>query len=146
MLSSNVKLFYFLCRMELLSPQHWKDYELIDCGNFEKLERFGDYITIRPEPQALWPKVFSEAEWNKQAHVRFIPKSSSNGEWKTLKKMPEQWMIKYLVGSGSKQSSFKKHYLNDTRLVDKNDTNEGITRLVIRNVGGAQVVSWEFLH
>ena len=81
--------------MELLCPQHWKDYELIDCGDFEKLERFGNYITIRPEPQAVWPKVLSEAEWNKQAHVKFIPRSSSNGDWKTLKKMPEQWTINY---------------------------------------------------
>jgi hypothetical protein len=38
--------------MELLTPLHWKDYELLDCGDFEKLERFGKYITIRPEPQA----------------------------------------------------------------------------------------------
>ncbi len=39
--------------MELLSPDKWKDYELIDCGDFLKLERFGQYITIRPEPQAV---------------------------------------------------------------------------------------------
>ena len=43
--------------MELLSPGHFPDYELIDCGNFEKLERFGKYVTIRPEPQALWDPV-----------------------------------------------------------------------------------------
>jgi len=85
--------------MELLSPKNWKDYELIDCGNFEKLERWGTYITIRPEPQAVWPKVYSEAEWQKQAHVKFIPKSSSNGEWKMLKKMPEQWTINYPLGT-----------------------------------------------
>lgn len=92
-------LFCFLCEMELLSPKHWKDYELLDCGNFEKLERFGDYVTIRPEPQALWPKVLSDAEWTKRAHVKFVPISSSKGEWKTMKKMPEQWEIKYAVGS-----------------------------------------------
>ena len=40
--------------LELYTPQHFKDYELIDCGNFLKLERFGNVITIRPEPQALW--------------------------------------------------------------------------------------------
>lgn len=40
--------------MELLTPQNFKDYELLDSGNFEKLERFGQYITIRPEPQAVW--------------------------------------------------------------------------------------------
>jgi 23S rRNA (cytosine1962-C5)-methyltransferase len=83
--------------MQLLSPKNWKDYELLDAGNFEKLERFGQYITIRPEPQAVWPKVWSNADWEKQAHVKFVPKSSSQGEWKKLKQMPDQWKIKYEV-------------------------------------------------
>ena len=81
--------------MELLSPKNWIDYELIDCGDFEKLERFGKYITIRPEPQAVWQKQYSTGEWEKMAHVKFIPKSSSNGEWKKLKQMPDQWTITY---------------------------------------------------
>ncbi len=81
--------------MELLTPTHWKDYELLDCGDFEKLERFGKFITIRPEPQAVWKKVYSNNEWEKQAHVKFVPKSSSSGDWKMLKKMPEQWQISY---------------------------------------------------
>ena len=42
--------------MQLLSPTAWTDYELIDSGDFEKLERFGKYLTIRPEPQAVWDK------------------------------------------------------------------------------------------
>ena len=83
--------------MELLCPKNWKDYELIDCGDFEKLERFGKYITIRPEPQAVWPKIYSNADWEKQATVKFIPKSSSQGDWKKLKQMPDQWEIKYKV-------------------------------------------------
>lgn len=49
--------------MQLLTPTHWQDYELIDCGDFEKLERFGKYITIRPEPQAVWKKRYSYSEW-----------------------------------------------------------------------------------
>ncbi len=81
--------------MQLLTPTHFTDYELIDCGNFEKLERFGKYITIRPEPQAVWPKIYSNQEWEKQAHVKFVPKSSSSGEWKKLKQMPDQWTITY---------------------------------------------------
>ncbi len=81
--------------MELVYPKHWKDYELLDCGDFEKLERFGDYITIRPEPQAVWLKAWSNAEWEKKAHVKFIPRSSSSGDWKKLKKMPDQWQISY---------------------------------------------------
>jgi 23S rRNA (cytosine1962-C5)-methyltransferase len=85
--------------MLLLKPQHWKEYELIDCGDFEKLERFGQYITIRPEPQAVWDKQLSPQEWERQAHVKFVPKSSSSGEWKKLKQIPERWNIKYKVQS-----------------------------------------------
>lgn len=81
--------------MLLLHPTQFADYELIDSGNFEKLERFGEYITIRPEPQALWDKVLKESEWNKRAHVRFVAKSSSSGIWEKLKPMPDRWMIRY---------------------------------------------------
>lgn len=81
--------------MLLLCPKNFKDYELIDSGNFEKLERFGNYITIRPEPQALWSKVLSEKEWEKQAHVRFMSKSSSSGTWLKMKEMPDRWTISY---------------------------------------------------
>jgi 23S rRNA (cytosine1962-C5)-methyltransferase len=81
--------------MQLLSPQKFYDYELIDVGNFEKLERFGAYITIRPEPQAVWDKTLSVQEWEKLAHVRFVPKSSSAGEWLKLKQMPDRWHIQY---------------------------------------------------
>ncbi len=85
--------------MQLLSPQNFKDYELIDVGGFEKLERFGQYITIRPEPQAVWDKTLTNAEWEKQAHVKFIPKSSSSGEWKKIKAMPDRWQIEYKTQS-----------------------------------------------
>jgi 23S rRNA (cytosine1962-C5)-methyltransferase len=84
--------------MRLLTPLHWKDYELIDSGNFEKLERFGQYITIRPEPQAVWDKGYSEKEWEQKAHVRFEQKSSSAGSWKKLKDMPDRWNIRYEMG------------------------------------------------
>jgi 23S rRNA (cytosine1962-C5)-methyltransferase len=87
--------------MELLSPKNWKDYELIDCGDFEKLERFGKYITVRPEPQAVWPKIYSDSDWEKQASVKFIPKSSSQGDWKKLKQMPDQWTINYSLPNKS---------------------------------------------
>lgn len=84
--------------MQLLTPKNFKDYELIDVGGFEKLERFGQYITIRPEPQAVWDKSLSNAEWEKRAHIKFIPRSSSSGEWKKLKQMPDQWRISYGLG------------------------------------------------
>lgn len=91
--------------MQLLTPTHFPDYELIDCGNFEKLERFGKYITIRPEPQAVWDPVLSQKEWEKKAHVRFVPNSSSSGTWKKFKDMPDRWTIEYPLKSQNKRSS-----------------------------------------
>jgi 23S rRNA (cytosine1962-C5)-methyltransferase len=90
--------------MQLLTPENWKDYELLDVGDFEKLERFGQYITIRPEPQAVWPKTWGNADWEKQAHVKFIPRSSSAGDWKKLKQMPDQWKLGYDLKSKNIES------------------------------------------
>ncbi|HQT22742.1 MAG: oxidoreductase [Sphingobacteriales bacterium 17-39-43] len=82
--------------IQLLSPQNWKDYELIDCGNFEKLERFGNVILIRPEPQAVWAKKYPESEWTKQHHIRFKGRSATSGEWiKKDQKTPDRWHITY---------------------------------------------------
>lgn len=85
--------------MIFLTPQNFPDYELIDCGDFEKLERFGQYLTIRPEPQAVWAKKIPQAEWEKMAHVRFVQKGSSAGDWKKLKKMPDKWKMQYQIQS-----------------------------------------------
>lgn len=81
--------------MLLLTPTSFPDYELLDCGGFEKLERFGKYITIRPEPQAVWEKKLSRNEWEGSAHVRFVQKGSNSGEWEKLKQMPDKWNIAY---------------------------------------------------
>jgi 23S rRNA (cytosine1962-C5)-methyltransferase len=82
--------------IQLLTPTHWKDYELIDCGDFEKLERFGDVVLIRPEPQAVWAKVLPPAEWQRLHHIKFKGRSATSGEW--LKKnpnTPDRWHITY---------------------------------------------------
>jgi 23S rRNA (cytosine1962-C5)-methyltransferase len=81
--------------MELLSPSSFADYELIDCGDFEKLERFGKHILIRPEPQAVWSPRLSAKEWTGRAHVKFVSKSSSAGVWDKMKAMPDQWKVSY---------------------------------------------------
>ncbi|QQL49174.1 class I SAM-dependent methyltransferase [Mucilaginibacter ginkgonis] len=80
----------------LLTPQHWKDYELIDCGDFEKLERFGDAILIRPEPQAVWAKVLPEKEWQRLHTIKFKGRSATSGEWiKKDKNAADRWHIDY---------------------------------------------------
>jgi 23S rRNA (cytosine1962-C5)-methyltransferase len=80
-----------------LSPQHWKEYELLDTGGFEKLERFGDYILSRPEPQAIWDKRMDEKVWRNMAHAHFAKEKGNpeKGNWEILKKMPQQWKINY---------------------------------------------------
>ncbi len=82
--------------IQLLTPQHWKDYELIDCGDFEKLERFGDVTLIRPEPQAVWAKQLPASEWQKLHDIRFKGRSATSGEWvKKNPKTPDRWHISY---------------------------------------------------
>jgi len=86
---------------EFPSPS-WRDYELIDSGAGEKLERFGAYVLARPEPKALWDKSLSEAEWRRLAHTTFTPGAGfgkagkeDSGTWNRLKKMDDQWYIQY---------------------------------------------------
>jgi 23S rRNA (cytosine1962-C5)-methyltransferase len=81
--------------MDLYTADNWKEYELLDCGDLEKLERFGNTVLRRPEPQALWRKQWSEQEWNKQADVKFVQKGSHSGEWKMNGRVNEKWQIGY---------------------------------------------------
>lgn len=87
--------------IEFPSPQ-WRDYELVDSGNFEKLERFGPYYLRRPEPKALWNKSMTENEWRALTHTWFRPGAGfgkagkeDSGTWDRLRKMDDQWRIAY---------------------------------------------------
>ena len=79
--------------MNILAPTSWKEYQLLDSGDQEKLERFGKYILRRPEPQAVWSKSLSAKDWASQAHAHFIQKGSHSGQWDRKKNMPDQWII-----------------------------------------------------
>jgi 23S rRNA (cytosine1962-C5)-methyltransferase len=117
--------------INLLSPQNWKDYELLDCGNFFKLERFGQYITIRPEPQALWDPKWKKSEWEKLANVMFIQKSSASGDWKRYKMMPDQWKISYTFpGKGDVKISLRL----------------GLTSFKHVGVFPEQAANWDFIY
>jgi 23S rRNA (cytosine1962-C5)-methyltransferase len=116
-------------------PAHFSEYELIDSGGFEKLERFGQYITIRPEPQAVWNKNLSEEEWKQQAHVKFVPVSSSNGKWEFLKKMPENWEIVYHPQTAENSL----HPLNLT-------FNLALTKFKHVGIFPEQSVNWDFIY
>ncbi len=112
------------------------DYELIDSGNFEKLERFGPYCMARPEPKALWDKTMSDAQWDRAIHTRFRPGAGfgkagkeDSGTWDRLKKMDDQWYIRY---RGSDGPAFS------LRL--------GLTSFKHVGVFPEQAPNWEYIH
>lgn len=84
-------------RLELLTPENWPSYELMDTGGFEKLERFGKFVLSRPEPQAIWPKSMPESEWQRLSSATFKRDKGSQekGVWAVQPKMEEKWFIPY---------------------------------------------------
>lgn len=121
--------------LQTIYPKNWNDYELIDSGDFEKLERFGAYITIRPEPQAVWSKNLTNDEWLAQAHVKFESVSSSSGKWKFLKEMPENWEIEY--SPPSTVNSREKLHLK---------FNLALTKFKHVGIFPEQSVNWDFIY
>jgi 23S rRNA (cytosine1962-C5)-methyltransferase len=78
--------------METVTP-HWTDYELLDSGDGKKLERFGEFTLIRPEPQAKWEAALAAHQW-KAAHAEFVKASRGRrGEWKFCKLIPKRWAM-----------------------------------------------------
>ena len=76
------------------AANHWKDYELLDCSDGERLERWGDILLIRPDPQILWSTPKRHPGW-KQAHARYHRSKTGGGQWETYKKIPDVWQIGY---------------------------------------------------
>ena len=73
---------------------NWIDYELIDCSGSERLERWGDIILIRPDPQIIWNTKRENPLW-RQAHARYPRSNSGGGQWQVFKKIPDSWSVKY---------------------------------------------------
>lgn len=71
----------------------WKDYELLDCGSGEKLERWGKYILVRPDPQAIWQTPRTDPRWGK-ANARYARSATGGGQW-AKKDVPERWTARY---------------------------------------------------
>ena len=71
----------------------WKDYEVIDCSGGEKLERWGDYTLVRPDPQVIWDTPKKEKGW-KHMNGHYHRSKKGGGEWEFFD-LPEQWTIQY---------------------------------------------------
>ena len=85
--------------IHLLTSPNWTDYELLDSGDGQKLERFGPYTFIRPEVQAIWSKSLSPKQWQ-AADATFQPSGEeSGGHWNYRKKIAEKWEMTYPLSS-----------------------------------------------
>ncbi|MEM7162038.1 MAG: class I SAM-dependent methyltransferase [Bacteroidota bacterium] len=109
-------------------PKNWKDYELIDCGEGLRLDRFGSVVLIRPEPKAIWQRSLSNSEWEQKAHARFEQKSSNSGAWSRFKRSPDQWSINYSINN--------KKFVFDLKL----------TRFKHVGIFPEQAINWELIH
>lgn len=78
---------------QLFISDNWSEYQLIDCGDGNRLERWGDIMLVRPDPQALWPK--SDNKLWKSPHAIYKRSSSGGGKWDYLKKFKDEWTVGY---------------------------------------------------
>lgn len=127
-----------------------KEYELLDMANGEKLEKWGDYILIRPDPQIVWTTKTHPELW-RRAHARYIRSSNGGGHWEKLKAMKDSWSIKYndltfnLKPMGFKHTGlFPEQSVNWDYMIDKisKETNKGKNIKVLNlfaYTGGASV-------
>lgn len=78
----------------MLFADDWKEYELLDTGDGEKLERWGKYILRRPDPQIVWPVQGRNEMWGK-VDAHYHRSQSGGGNWEYIRKLPERWTISY---------------------------------------------------
>lgn len=74
------------------AADNWKDYELIDATDGNRLERWGKTILVRPDPQVIWKTGESSPLW-KSANAVYHRSASGGGQWEYRRRMPEKWQI-----------------------------------------------------
>lgn len=109
---------------------NWKDYELLDTSSGERLERWGDLILIRPDPQIIWNTPKQHPLWRK-AHARYRRSSTGGGAWEEWKKVPPFWNIRYQDLSFQLKTMGFKH----TGVFPEQAVNWDFTMELIRNAG-----------
>ena len=107
----------------------WKDYELIDCGRGEKLERWGDKVLVRPDPQAIWNTKRTHRGW-KVNDARYCRSNTGGGHW-DKRSLPQNWTVNY------GNLTFKVGPMNfkHTGLFPEQAANWDFARTMIRNAG-----------
>ena len=107
----------------------WKDYEVIDCSKGEKLERWGEYILVRPDPQVIWDTPKDDRGW-RHMNGHYHRSKKGGGEWEFFS-LPKQWQIRY----GSLTFNLKPFSFKHTGLFPEQATNWDWFSEKIRNAG-----------
>lgn len=111
------------------TADNWKDYEVIDTSNGEKLERWGKYLLLRPDPQVIWDTVREDKRW-KKINAHYHRSSKGGGEWEFFD-LPEQWTISY----GKLTFNLKPFSFKHTGLFPEQAVNWDWFSELIRNAG-----------
>jgi len=118
----------------MIKADRWTDYEVIDTSGGEKLERWGSYSLIRPDPQVIWTSDMKDSRW-KSFNARYHRSSKGGGEWE-FRNLPQQWQISYSLPSERKLTfnlkpfSFKHTGLFPEQAANWDRTSELISRAV----------------
>ena len=112
------------------AAEQWKDYELLDASRGERLERWGDILLIRPDPQVLWDTPRRDPRW-KQAHARYHRSHTGGGQWERLRPLPDSWQISY----GGLTFALKPMGFKHTGLFPEQAVNWDLMQGLIRGAG-----------
>ncbi len=112
------------------AANNWKDYELLDTSGGERLERWGDIILIRPDPQAIWNTGHRHPLW-KKAHARYRRSKTGGGQWEVYKPIPDVWQIGY----GDLRFRLKPMGFKHTGLFPEQAVNWDMMASLIENAG-----------
>ncbi len=108
----------------------WKDYELIDCSDGDRLERWGNIILVRPDPQVIWKTPKENSLWY-TPHALYTRSNTGGGSWKVYSKMPDVWQIGY----GNLKFNIKTMGFKHTGIFPEQAANWDFTADLIRKAG-----------
>lgn len=113
----------------------WKDFEVLDTGAGEKLERWGDYLLSRPDPQVIWPRA-QETLW-RQAHAHYTRSERGGGNWEFRQPLPEKWVVTY----GALKFYVRPTGFKHTGLFPEQAANWDAMAALLKNRPGARVLN-----
>lgn len=137
--------------MEICIHDLGNEYELIDCGNSRKLERFGEITLIRPEITATGKPHLSNAEWTEMANAEFVETSKNSGRWDIFKPIPETWRMEYISRSSKRPLSVSRREADGMSTANQREVPHITAELSLttsKHIGifPEQVINWQFIE